>query len=531
MTAAKARVFLLAALAGLFARGVNAQVSFERIRNAANEPANWLTYSGNLQGQRFSPLKELTPATVSRLHVRWAYQFPEAGNEVSPIVADGVMYLSWANGAGALDVKTGRPLWFWRRDIPADYQPIGFGRVNRGPAILDGTLYVATLDGYLVALDAKSGIQRWASQVADYHEGYSITVAPLAIEGKILVGVSGGEAGIRGLLDAYDAKTGRRAWRFWTIPAHGENGFDTWAGDSAKTGGGPTWVTGSYDPELKLIYWGVGNPSPDWNGDSRQGDNLYTCSLLALDAETGKLGWYFQFTPHDTHDWDASHVPVLFDAAVAGKPRKLLAVANRNGFYYVLDRVTGKFVAGQAYIKQTWADGLDVNGRPVVIAGTEPTDNGVLVYPNLSGGTVWFSPSYSPLTSLVYIPTREAGGIYFKREAEFKIGTMFGGGGEDELPVEDGWGAIRAVEATTGKKKWEFRLNSPATAGILSTAGGLVFSGADEGNFFALDAATGKPLWEFQTGSSVHANPISFLLDGHQCIAIAADRVLYVFSL
>jgi alcohol dehydrogenase (cytochrome c) len=525
------KVFSLLILSLWFSYGAAAQVSFDRIRNAEKEPGSWLTYSGNLRGHRFSPLQEITRANVSNLKVRWAYQFPESGNEVSPIVAEGVMYVTWANAAGALDLRTGRPLWFWKRDIPSDYRAIGFGRVNRGPAILDDTLYLATLDGYLVALDSKSGVQRWATQVADYKLGYSMTVAPLAVDGKILVGVSGGEGGIRGLLDAYDAKTGKRAWRFWTIPAVGESGFDSWSGESAKTGGGPTWVTGSYDPELKLIYWGVGNPSPDWNGDARRGDNLYTCSWLALDAETGKLRWHFQFTPHDTHDWDASHVPVLFDAQIAGKPRKLIATANRNGFYYVLDRLTGEFLAGQPYIKQTWAKGLDPKGRPVTIPGTEPTDNGVLVYPNLSGGTVWFSPSYSPLTRLFYVPAREVGGIYFKREAEYKAGSMFSGGGEDELPIDQGWGAIRALDAVTGNKKWEFRLNSPATAGILSTAGGLVFSGADEGNFFALDAATGEPLWEFQTGSSVHANPISFLLDGHQCIAIAVDRVLYVFSL
>ena len=525
------RFFAAAAVAALLVSPAFAQVSFERIRGVEKEPGSWLTYSGNLQGQRFSPLKELTPENVVGLKVRWAYQFPESGNEVSPIVADGVMYISWANGAGALDLKTGRPLWFWKRDVPFDYHPIGFGRVNRGPAILNDMLYVATLDGYLVALDAKSGNQRWVTQVADYRVGYSMTLAPLAVEGKILVGVSGGEAGIRGLLDAYEAKSGKHMWRLWTIPAAGERGFDTWAGDSAQTGGGPTWVTGSYDPDLKLIYWGVGNPSPDWNGDTRKGDNLYTCSLLAIDADSGKLRWYFQFTPHDTHDWDSSHVPILFDASVGGKPRKLVANANRNGFYYLLDRVTGEFLAGQAYIKQTWAKGLDAKGRPIVIPGTEPTDEGVLVYPNLSGGTVWFSPSYSPLTGLFYVPAREAGGVYFKRDAEYKAGTMFGGGGENEMPVDSAWGAVRALDATTGDKKWEFKLHSPATAGILSTAGGLVFSGEDEGSFFALDAVTGTPLWQFQTGSSVHANPISFDLDGHQCVAIAADHVLYVFGL
>jgi len=296
------RAIPMFALAALLAGAAAGQVSFERVRNAGREPANWLTYSGNLLGHRFSPLTELTPANVGRLHVRWAYQFPESGNEVSPIVADGVAYITWANAAGALDLKTGRPLWFWKRDLPSDYHAIGFGHVNRGPAILDDTLYVSTLDGYLVALDTKSGAQRWIAEVADHRLGYSITVAPLAVDGKVIVGVSGGEAGIRGLIDAYDAKTGRRSWRFWTIPAAGDAGFDSWSGESARTGGGSTWVTGSYDPELKLVYWGVGNPSPDWNGDSRQGDNLYTCSLLALEADTGRLRWYFQFTPHDTHD-------------------------------------------------------------------------------------------------------------------------------------------------------------------------------------------------------------------------------------
>ncbi len=519
---------VLAAFAGCSA---SAQVPFDRIRNAPKDAGNWLTYSGNLAGQRFSPLNELTPANIAQLKVKWAYQFPDGGNEVSPLVADGVMYITWANGASALDLKTGRALWTWKRPLPTDYHSVGFAHVSRGPAILDDTLYVATLDCYLVALDAKSGSQRWSAKVGDYRLGYSMTLAPLALDGKVIVGVSGGEAGIRGLLDAYDAKTGKQLWRFWTIPASGEPGSETWSGDSIKTGGGPTWVTGAYDPDLKLLYWGVGNPSPDWNGDARKGDNLYTCSLLALDVETGRLRWYFQFTPHDTHDWDASHVYVLFDATVAGKSRQLIANANRNGFYYVLDRVSGEFLAGQPYIKQTWANGLDAKGRPNVIPGTEPSDIGVLIYPNLNGGTIWFSPSYSPLTGLFYVPVREIGGIYFKRQAEYKAGTMFGGGGENELPLDQTYGAVRALDATSGNKKWEFRLHRPATAGILSTAGGLVFSGADDGNFFALDAATGKPLWDFQTGGGIGANPISFTLDGHQCVAIAADRVLYVFGL
>lgn len=507
-----------------------AQVPSDRIVNAAREPGNWLTYSGNYQGHRHSPLTELTAANVSGLAVKWAYQFPDRRTEVSPIVIDGVMYLTGPNTAAALDARTGNQFWSWKRPIPSDYRNIGFGRVNRGPAVLDDTLYIATLDCYLVALDLKTGAQRWSTKVADYKPGYSMTLAPLAIKGKVLIGISGGEAGIRGFVDAYDARTGKQSWRFSTIPGPGEPGHETWTTDAWKTGGGSTWVTGSYDPETNLVYWGIGNPGPDWNGDSRPGDNLYTCSLVALNGDTGKLAWHFQFTPHDTHDWDSTHVPVLFNATVRGAPRKLVAVANRNAFYYVLDRATGEFLAGRPYAKQTWARGLDSKGRPLVIPGTEPTEEGVLVYPNLNGATVWFSPSYSPLLNLFYVATREIGATYFKRKAEFKEGTFFAGGGEREMPADDAFGAIRALDASTGEIKWEFRLHSPPWAGVLSTAGGLVFSGSDEGEFYALDAKTGEPLWYFQTGGPIAANPISFSVDGHQRIAIAADRVLYVFG-
>ena len=387
-------------LAVLLSMSAFGQVPFERILNADKEPGSWLTYSRNLQGHRFSPLTEITPATIGRLKVKWAYQFPNPNNEVSPIVADGIMYITGPNSAAALDAKTGRTLWKWKRPIPADYRNVGFGRVNRGPAILDDKLYVATLDCYLVALDIKSGVERWSVKVDNYKTGYSMTVAPLAIRGKVVVGVSGGEAGIRGFVDAYDAKTGKQAWRFWTVPSAGEPGIDTWAGESWKTGGGSTWVTGAYDPDLNLVYWGVGNPGPDWNGDGRAGDNLYTCSMVALDAETGRKRWHFQFTPHDTHDWDSTHVPVLFEAEIGGRKRKLLGNANRNAFYYVLDRETGEFLSGRPYAKQTWAQGLTENGRPLVIPNTEPSEKGTLVYPNLNGATVWFSPSYSPRTGV-----------------------------------------------------------------------------------------------------------------------------------
>ena len=507
------------------------QVPFERIANADKEPGNWLTYSRNLQGHRFSPLTEITPANVGRLKVKWAYQFPEANNEVSPIVADGVMYISGPNTATALDTKTGRSLWSWKRTVPTDYRNVGFGKVNRGPAIMDDMLYVATLDCYLVALDIKSGVERWSTKVADYKMGYSLTVAPLAIKGKVVIGVSGGETGIRGFIDAYDAKTGKQSWRVRTVPAAGEKGVETWAGDSWKTGGGSSWVTGAYDPELNLVYWGVGNPGPDWNGDSRAGDNLYTCSMLAIDAATGQMRWHFQFTPHDTHDWDSTHVPMLFDGEVGGRKRKLLANANRNAFYYLLDRETGEFLSGKPYARQTWAKGLNDQGKPILIPNMEPSEKGTLVYPNLNGATVWFSPSYSPQTGLVYVPVRELGAIYFKRPAVYKPGTFFAGGGENSLPADDAYGAIRALDAMTGAMRWEFKQSSPPWAGVLSTAGGIVFSGTTEGNAFALDARTGKPLWEFQCGGGIGSNPISFTIDGRQMLVITADRVLYVFGL
>lgn len=425
----------LLALFLLFCSSTFAQVPFERIVNADREPGNWLSYSRDLQGRRFSPLTEINTQNVSGLRVKWAFQFREPRTEVSPIVIDGILFVTGPNSAAAIDGRSGRLLWTWTRPLPADFHSIGFGHTNRGPAVLDDKLFVATLDGYLVALDLKSGIERWSSKVLNYKTGYSMTMAPLTIDGKVVIGVSGGEAGIRGFIDAYDAKTGQRAWRFWTIPGPGEPGHDTWSGEAWKTGGGATWVTGSYDPELKLIYWGVGNPGPDWNGDVRQGDNLYTCSLLALDADSGKLRWYFQFSPHDTHDWDATHVPILFDAPIHGTNRKLVAVANRNAFYYVLDRATGEFLLGKPYAKQTWATGLDAKGRPIAAPNAEPTKEGNLIWPNLNGATVWFSPSYDPQTGLVYVATREIGARYFKRDTPYKPGTFFPGGGEDELPA------------------------------------------------------------------------------------------------
>lgn len=514
----------------LIALSLQAQVPFERIANAAKEPHNWLTYSGNLSGHRHSPLTSINAQNVKGLKLAWIYQFESGGNQVSPLVVDGVMYVSSPNFAAAIDAKTGRTLWTYNRPIPKDLQTIGFGRTNRGPAILDDKLYIGTLDAYLVALDIRSGAVRWEAKVADYKVGHCITVAPLAINGKVIVGISGAEAGIRGFVDAYDAKTGKQAWRFWTIPAPGEPGSDTWKGDAWKTGGGSSWVTGVYDPKLDLVYWGIGNPGPDWNGDVRPGDNLYTCSMVALEAATGKRRWHFQFTPHDTHDWDAVQVPMLVDTNFRGKQRQLLATPNRNAFYYLLDRESGEYLQAKAYAKQTWAKDIDDKGRPVVIPGTEPSGSGSLVWPSLQGATNWMSPSYDAKNKLIYVPVREMGAYYYKGEAEYKPGTFFAGGGERSL-YKTAFGAIRALEVESGKQRWEFKLKSPIWAGVLSTEGGVVFSGSEEGNFYALDSLTGKPLWDFQTGGRIGSGPISFSIEGKQYIAVAAGHNLLVFSL
>jgi alcohol dehydrogenase (cytochrome c) len=512
---------------------VFAQVPYQRIAGAGSEPASWLTYSGNYQSHRFSPLTQINRQNVGQLKPAWIYQVRRTGIvETSPIVADGVMYVTEPpSTVTALDVRTGRPVWTYSPTIPANVIVIGSPPVNRGVAILDETVFFGTIHGHLIALDARSGAVRWDTVVDDNQFGYYMTSAPLAVDGRILIGVSGAEAGIRGFLDAYDPRTGKRVWRTHTVPAAGEPGSDTWGGDSWKTGGGSAWLTGSYDPNLNLVYWGTGNPGPDYDGDVRPGDNLYTCSLIALNATDGRIKWHFQFTPHDIHDWDSNEIPVLFDAALNGRPRKLVAMANRNAFYYVLDRETGEFLSGTPYAKQTWAERLDARGRPVLRPGTGPSLEGTLVFPNITGASNWPSPSYSPQTKLFYQAAREMGTIFYKGESRYTPGQAFTAGGGRAVNGDDAWGAVRALEATTGKLKWEFKLLTPPWTGLMSTAGGLVFGGTEEGNFFALDADTGKPLWDLQLGAAVKANPISFAVDGKQYVAIAAGYSLFVFGL
>jgi alcohol dehydrogenase (cytochrome c) len=519
-------------------QAASSQITADRIRNADREPGNWLTYSHTYNGQRYTPLTQITAANASQLQAAWAYQVQQPGKfSTSPLAIDGILYITEPGGeVVALDGRTGRPVWRYGRKPPSDLHAC-CGATNRGLAVLNDLLFVGTLDSHLLAIDLHTGKLRWDTVVADYRAGHAITVAPLAFGDKVLVGIAGGEYGIRGFLDAYDAKSGRRVWRFWTVPGPGEAGHESWQGDSWKTGGASTWITGTYDPALNLIYWGTGNPGPDYNGDERQGDNLYSCSLIALDADTGKLRWHFQFTPHDMNDWDSTHVPMLVDGVLAdgkladGSGRKLVVVANRNGFYYVLDRATGEFLRGEPFGKQTWASALDAKGRPIRLPDTDPTADGRMVYPGFHGVTNWFSPSFSPLTGLVYVAVREEPATFAKEKQTHVPGQWFSGGNPRGVPKVEPTGAVRALELRTGKLVWEFPLKSPPWAGLMATAGGVVFGGSSEGMFYALDAATGKPLWHFGTGAPIFANPVSFLVNGRQHVAIAAGSALFAFAL
>ncbi len=412
-------VVVLVALAAA-GYGLSAQVSSDRIARAADEPANWLTYSGSYSGQRYSPLRQIDASNVKNLEFKWMLQNQVFGSwESSPLVVDGIMYLTQRpNDVMAVDARTGRIFWMYKHVVPADYK-ICCGANNRGLAIHGHTLFMGTLDAHLVAIDARNGRVMWNTTVAEKTDGYSLSLAPLVVKDKVIVGVGGGEYGIRGFIAAYDVASGKELWRFYTIPAPGEPGSETWGGDSWKTGGGSIWVTGTYDPSLNLTYWGVGNPGPDFNPAQRPGDNLYTNSVVALDADTGKLKWHFQFTPNDAYDWDAIQVPVLADATWRGAPAKLLMAANRNGFFYVLDRVTGKFLVGKPFIKVNWASGLDEKGRPI----QTPQPAGEPTYPGQQGGTNWWSPAYSPRTGLFYVGAWEnVSGVFSSQPATYKPG-------------------------------------------------------------------------------------------------------------
>jgi alcohol dehydrogenase (cytochrome c) len=521
--------FVAIATLSLEAQGISSKDLLDGFAN----PARWLTYSGDYSGRRHSPLTQITPANVSQLSAQWTFQTGVAGKfEATPIGLDGILYITGPqNHAWAIDGRTGAQIWHYQRLVPSDVKAC-CGLVNRGFAIYGDRLYMATLDAHLVALDMKTGKVVWDVEMADYRQGYASTPAPLIVKDKVIVGIAGGEFAIRGFLDAYDVNTGARAWRFYTIPAPGEPGSDTWPIETWDRGGAPTWLSGSYDPDLNLVYWGTGNPNPDFYGDNRKGDNLYSGSLLALDADTGTLKWHFQFTPHDTHDWDANQIPVLADVTIAGAPRKVVMVANRNGFLYVLDRVTGTFLHANEFVRQTWAKEIGPDGRPVELPDQRPSAKGTLTCPDLFGGTNFMSPSFDPNTGLLYVSAREICQIYIAEAPPdgYKAGDRVMGGRLGRAP-DPPYGALRAIDPLTGERKWEIRHPSPSWAGVLTTASGVVFSGTNEGGFFAADSRSGKELFRYHTGAPIYAPPTTYQIDGRQYVVMPAGMTLTAFAL
>ena len=515
-------------LAGACVSYVQAQVSYERLLKTTKEPHNWLTYSGDYAGWRHSPLKQIDATNVQHLGMEWVFQTGATGLfEATPLVVDGIMYVTGQdNRAFALDARTGRVLWRYQRQLPEKV-----GGANRGFAVLGDKVFMATLDAHVVALDAKTGGVVWDVEAEERKKGYFFTLAPLAVKDKVIVGVSGGEYGIRGFIDAYSAETGKRLWRFYTIPGPGEPGHETWEGDSWKIGGAPAWMSGTYDPELNLIYWGVGNPGPDHYGDEREGDNLYSNCVVAIDADTGKLKWHYQFTPHDVWDWDANEVPMLLDMEFGGRPRKLLVQANRNGFYYVLDRTDGKLLHAKPFARVTWAKEIGADGKPVMLPNSAPTPQGTYVCPGIVGATNWWSPSYNPATGLFYVAVREQCDKFYNFPQDYREGRLFVGGGVQAAPGEKPWGALRALDPRTGALKWEYKYYSAPWAGTLSTAGNLVFAGDMDGYLIAFDARTGKELWHRQTGIAVWASPMSYEVAGKQYVVIPAGSALFAFAL
>ncbi len=509
-----------------------AQVSYERIRGAVQEPENWLTYSGSYASWRYSTLDQINAGNASRLTLQWAFQVGDLGQfETTPLAVDGVLYGTGQNNrAFALDARTGRAIWRYQRNLPEKLQPC-CGMVNRGFAILGNKLFMATLDAHVIALDTKTGNLLWDVTAADYHQAYTFTVAPLAVKNEVIVGVSGGEYGVRGFIDAYDVDTGKRLWRFNTVPGPGEPGHETWSGDSWKTGGAPAWITGSYDPELNLIFWPTGNPSPSNYGGDRKGDNLYSNSMLALDADSGQLKWYFQFTPHDLYDYDATQIPVLMDTDWKGKQRKLLVLANRNGFVYVLDRSNGEFLSAKPFGRVTWAKGIGADGRPIVNTALERKDEGYLVCPGALGLTNWYAPSYSPNTKMLYLATSTECDVFTSSPQQYRAGHDFLGSVYVPDPVERPRGALQALDPLTGEKKWEFEYFSSPNGGALSTAGDLVCAGDSDGNFIVLDARSGKDLWHVQLGAAIYSTAITYKVDGKQYVVLPAGSALFAFGL
>ena len=550
MNKSKIKLLYICFIAGLFVSGqVGAQVPYDRIVNATAEPENWLTYNGDYMSQRYSRLDQITPDNVTNLELKWILQNQVFGAwQSNPIIVDGVMYVTERpNSVMAVDASTGRVFWKFRH-TPSENARVCCGANNRGVAVLDDRVFMGTLDARLIALDRINGQPLWNAEVADVNLAYSVTMAPLVVKDKIIVGVGGGEYGIRGYVAAFDAETGEQAWKTYTIPGPGELGHDSWEGDDWEHGGASVWITGSFDPELNLTYWGVGNPGPDWNAGQRPGDNLFSDSVIALDADTGELEWYFQFTPNDGYDYDSVQVPVLADMVWRGEPKKVMMWANRNGYFYVLDRVTGLFLEGKPFVTVNWSSGLDENGRPI----PTPQPEGMPTYPGNQGGTNWYPPSYSPRTGLFYFSAWENyATIYRAEESEYVPGQAFLGGGFSVLapspdaptigigrtnPInnwtdEVGYASLKAMDPQTGEAVWSYNQYDVSDSGMLTTATDLLFTGGREGYFHAIDARSGDLIWNVNLGGQIVMAPVTYMVDGIQYVSVISGNGLSTFAL
>jgi alcohol dehydrogenase (cytochrome c) len=497
---------------------------------------NWVSYNGDYTGRRFSSLSQVTPQNVSHLAAKWVFHTQNAGVlEVTPVVVAGVMFITGSNDAYALDARTGTLLWHHARGVSSGLIDDASGHINRGVAVLGTRVYMETDNAHLLCLDARSGNLIWDVAYADNTQSYGATSAPLIVKNNVLVGTSGGDDGVRGFVAAFDAQTGKEVWRFWTIPAPGEKGSETWpVGEDYLHGGGTAWMPGTYDPELNTLYWGTGNAAPDFDGSVRPGDNLYTSSLVALDPDTGKLKWYFQFNPHELYDYDSVQTPVLVDAKYKNKPRKLIVTANRNGFLYILDRTTGQYLYSKQFMKRmNWAKGIDKNGRPIS-NNLIPDAKGVLVCPGFVGATNWYSPSYDPQTNMFYFRSFEGCDVLTAKNEPFKPGRPYYSTGSRKPPnngANDSY--INAFNLTKLDFAWRDKQigGRQAWAGVMTTVGGLVAFGNNASEFEIDDARTGKPLWAFKLGQPMHASPMSYGIAGKQYFAVAAGDDVFAFAL
>ena len=495
---------------------------------------DWPSYNGDYTGRRFSGLTQITPQNAGHLQAQWVFHSKTPGVlQATPVVVNGIMYFTGSNDAFALNAQTGQILWHYARPISSGLIDDASGHINRGVALQGTRLYMETDNAHLLCLDARSGNLIWDVAYADWNKNYGATGAPLILHDKVLVATSGGDDGVRGFLAAFDATSGKLAWRLWTIPAPGEVGSSSWPGDTYLHGGGTAWMPGTYDKETNTLYWGTGNASPDYDGSVRPGDDLYTSCLLAIDPDTGKMKWYFQFTPHDLYDYDAVETPVLVDMEYQGQPRKLIVQANRNGYVYVLDRTTGKFLSATQFIKQlNWAKGIDASGRPVV-SDLKPSAEGTLICPGVEGATNWYSPSYNEVTHLFYFMNLESCSIYSRKPAGFEEGKEYYSTGTRRDPSEKSSQVLLAFDPQTRSFVWRYPQSgdSYGFGGVMSTASGLVFFCDNQGFFEAADARTGKSLWHFNTGQSLHASPMSYAVGGAQYVAIASGSDLFTFAL